>query len=120
MDTAQYFFRMRCADVDTASETLWVAHLDWAYNCVHLSRHEGNETSAPFPLKSIVHDALKFRSRGIVLAHNHPSRDVGPSESDLDATRRLALVCDALECPLLDHLILGGDQCISFRSLGLL
>jgi DNA repair protein RadC len=57
---------------------------------------------------------------GIVLAHNHPSGDPRPSESDLHATRRLVTVADALDCTVLDHLVFAGTECTSLRRLGYL
>jgi DNA repair protein RadC len=60
------------------------------------------------------------RQRGIVLAHNHPSGDSRPSESDCRATRRLASAVEALDCAILDHLVFAGPECASLRKLGLL
>ena len=118
--SAQQFFR-RCYDsLDTSIETLLVAHLDSARRCFHLSRHEGEEASVSFPLKAIVREVIQRESAGLLLAHNHPSGDPSPSESDLAATRRLCIVSEALDCAVLDHLVLAGDDCASFRSLGLL
>ena len=120
LSLARTFFATCYEDLDPSAETLWVAHLDKANCCVHLSRHDGNSFSAPFPLKTILRDAIELNSAGILLAHNHPSGDPSPSESDLAATRRLVFVSDALDCRVLDHLVLAGDDCTSFRSLGLL
>ena len=120
LGAAQTFFGDCYHGVDPLVETLWVAHLDKANCCVHLSRHDGNSSSAPFPLKTILRDAIELNSAGILLAHNHPSGDPRPSESDLAATRRLVFVSDALDCRVLDHLVLAGDDSTSFRSLGLL
>ena len=61
-----------------------------------------------------------MRSAGIVLAHNHPSGDARPSDSDCRATRRLATAAEALDCTLVDHLIFAGDDCTSLRRMGLL
>lgn len=120
LNLAQKFFCACYANVDTSVETLWVAHLDQLFNCIHLSSHAGSGASAPFPLNTIIRNAVEFGSAGILLAHNHPSGNVRPSETDLAATHRLAVVCDALECSLLDHLIFSSEDCSSFRSLGLL
>jgi DNA repair protein RadC len=56
----------------------------------------------------------------ILLAHNHPSGDPRPSDSDLRATRRLAVAAEALDCRLLDHLVFAGAECTSLRRLGYL
>jgi len=117
---ARDFFAGCMADVDPARENLWVAHIDEEARCLHLSRHAGDETGAHFPLREIIADAAEHGSVGIVLAHNHPSGDPRPSESDLHATRRLATVADALDCTVLDHLVFAGTECTSLRRLGYL
>ncbi|HET7281679.1 MAG TPA: JAB domain-containing protein [Sphingomicrobium sp.] len=55
-----------------------------------------------------------------MLAHNHPSGDPRPSDSDLHATRRLATAAAALDCAVVDHLVFGRNECTSLRQLGYL
>jgi DNA repair protein RadC len=117
---ARAFFEGCMADSDPRRESLWVAHVDDRSRCLHLSRHDGDETSTDFPIGTIIADAAAHRSAGIVLAHNHPSGDARPSESDCRATRRLATAAEALDCTVLDHLVFAGDQCTSLRRLGYL
>lgn len=117
---AREFFAGCFADSDPSRESLWVAHLDDEARCLHLSRHDGDETGAAFPIREIIADAAAHGSAGIVLAHNHPSGDARPSDSDCRATRRLATVAEAIDCVLLDHLVFAGSDCASFRRLGLL
>lgn len=57
--------------------------------------------------KIIFAAALKAVAAGIILAHNHPSGSVQPSQSDVDLTRRMRHAGEFLELPVLDHLILG-------------
>jgi DNA repair protein RadC len=117
---ARSFFAGCLADCDPASESLWVAHVDEEARCVHLTRHPGDESGADFPLRDIIADAAAHGSAGIVLAHNHPSGDPRPSDSDCRMTRRLASAAEALDCAILDHLVFAGDACTSFRRMGLL
>jgi DNA repair protein RadC len=117
---ARRFFAGCLADSDPLRESLWVAHVDAQARCLHLTRHEGNETGADFPLGEIIRDAAMHGSAGIVLAHNHPSGNATPSDSDCRATRRLASAAEALDCTVVDHLIFAGDECTSFRRIGLL
>ena len=72
------------------------------------------------PIRSIIADAAAHDSAGLILAHNHPSGDASPSSADCNATRRLACAAEALQCPIVDHLVFGGDRSTSFRELGLL
>jgi len=117
---ARSFFAGCIADSDPSRENLWVAHLDEEARCLHVSRHEGDEASAAFPLRTIISDAAAHGSAGIVLAHNHPSGDPNPSADDCRATRRLATVAEALDCTVLDHLVFAGGKVASLRQLGYL
>ena len=117
---AKSFFEGCIADSDPASESLWVAHVDDQARCLHLTRHEGDEGGAAFPLRDIILDAAQHGSAGLILVHNHPSGDPTPSDSDCRATRRLASAAEAIDCALLDHLIFAGSEFTSFRSMGLL
>jgi len=117
---ARDFFAACVAGSRAESESLWVAHLDEQARCLHLSRHAGDESGADFPIRQILSDAVMHGSVGIVLAHNHPSGDSRPSEGDRRATRRLACAAEALDCAIVDHLVFAGNDCTSFRQLGLL
>jgi len=117
---ARSFFAGCMADSDPSRESLWVAHVDDEARCVHLSRHEGDDNGAVFPLRTIIADAAIHGSAGILLAHNHPSGDARPSDSDFRATRRLATAAEALDCTILDHLVFAGSDCTSLRQLGYL
>lgn len=117
---ARSFFESCLAGSDPSRESLWVAHVDDQARCLHVTRHDGDGTGAPFPIQAILTDAIRHHSSGIVLAHNHPSGDATPSDSDCKATRRLATAAEAIDCTLLDHLVLAGGACTSLRRMGLL
>ena len=117
---ARSFFSGCFAEQDPRTESLWVAHLDDKARCVHLSRHDGNHVAVKMPVRTIILDAARHGSAAILLAHNHPSGNAVPSESDLCATRRLAAAAAALGCKLIDHLVFAGSESTSLRSLGYL
>jgi DNA repair protein RadC len=117
---ARDFFAGCFAETVAARESLFVAHVDKQLNCIHLSRHDGNEAETALPVRSIIADAARCGSAGIILGHSHPSGDPRPSRSDCLATRRLAGAADGLDCTVLDHLVFAGDDCTSMRRLGLL
>jgi DNA repair protein RadC len=62
------------------------------------------------------HVAIADNAVSILLAHNHPSGNVEPSESDLIATRRLVEVSKTLGIPIIDHLIIVRDGFLSLRE----
>jgi DNA repair protein RadC len=117
---ARDFFAGCLAECDPRRETLWVAHVDDRARCLYVSSHEGDDTGASFPLRQIIIDAAHHGSAGIVLAHNHPSGDLTPSDSDKRSTRKLATAAEALDCAVLDHLVFAGEDCASLRQLGYL
>ncbi len=74
----------------------------------------------PFPIRSIISDALDLGSKYLVLAHNHPSGFAEPSESDIAQTRALAQILLPLEVEIEDHFIIAQSGLFSFRSHGLI
>lgn len=119
-DAARAFFFDYFARTDPSRETLFVAYLDHEAGCVHLSRHDGDVTGVDWPLRSILLEAARRDCAGLLVAHNHPSGDATPSTADRDSTRRLATAGEAIDLTLVDHLVFAGEDCTSFRRLGLL
>ena len=117
---ARAFFAACFAEQSGSHESLWVAHLDEESRCLHLSHHKGDSSGVDLPLREIVIDAALHGTSALLVAHNHPSGDARPSQSDLRSTRRLATVAEALNCKLLDHLVFAGSDCTSLRRLGYL
>jgi DNA repair protein RadC len=120
LEQAHRFFTGCLAEADPDKEHLWVAHVDADAHCLHLSRHDGCADGADLPIRQIVVDAARHGSRGLILAHNHPSGDPSPSATDKRVTRRLALVGEAIDLAILDHLVIAGNECRSMRQMGLL
>ncbi|MFN5760386.1 MAG: JAB domain-containing protein [Sphingomonadaceae bacterium] len=81
---------------------------------------EGRQGDVVLPLKDILRDVLDKDPHALVLAHNHPSGDPRPSATDRQATQALCAMLRPLGVRLADHIILAGDERISFRDLGLL
>ena len=55
-----------------------------------------------------------------VVAHNHPSGVLEPSQADELITRRLKEALALMDVRVLDHFIIGDGQCYSFCEHGLL
>ena len=68
--------------------------------------------------RELFEGALAFGASGIVIAHNHPSGVCRPSSQDIEATRRLSTVAQALDIQLLDHLIFTAHSVYSMRAGG--
>lgn len=70
--------------------------------------------------KIIMQAALLSNASGMILAHNHPSGNMNPSESDKTLTKRIGVAAKALDIGLLDHLIITTEGYFSFADKGLL
>jgi DNA repair protein RadC len=49
--------------------------------------------------------------------HNHPSGNPNPSKADIQITGRLRRTSAEIEMPLLDHLIIAGDEIVSVGGM---
>jgi DNA repair protein RadC len=78
----------------------------------------GSLTAVAASARDVFAPVLCSAAAAVILAHNHPSGDPTPSPEDIDVTARLVEAGRALEIPVLDHLILGGERIVSLKSAG--
>lgn len=107
-------------------ESLRVILLDTRYHLLGIE-----EVSLGSVNESIAHPRDVFRpaiiasAYAVIVAHNHPSGDPSPSQSDHSLTRRLAEAAELLQIKLLDHVIIGAPAegrhaYFSFKEAGVL
>jgi len=77
---------------------------------------QGAPGSVEIRARAVVEAAVRFQSTALLIAHNHPSEDPRPSRQDIDATRRLKHLLDALDIELLDHWIVVTGQFYSIKT----
>ena len=70
----------------------------------------GTLDSVVIHARDIFREAIVANSSSIVLAHNHPSGDPTPSESDVRVTRDLIRAGQLIRIDVLDHVIVGNPQ----------
>ncbi|QDV81361.1 JAB domain-containing protein [Stieleria magnilauensis] len=68
--------------------------------------------------REVFRPAIKDASSSILLAHNHPSGDPTPSREDRRVTEQLTEVGKLIGISVLDHIILGREDCVSIREHG--
>lgn len=64
--------------------------------------------------------ALSFNAAAVIFAHNHPSGAVEPSAADKQITQDLIKALDIVGVRVLDHIIVGGENTLSFAEAGLI
>jgi DNA repair protein RadC len=68
--------------------------------------------------REVFADPITDRAASIICAHNHPSRNVFPSQEDRDVTFMLQKAGDTLGIKLLDHIIFSAKDYFSFQEHG--
>jgi DNA repair protein RadC len=70
--------------------------------------------------RQVLERALKKKATAIILAHNHPSGHVRPSDADIRLTKTIQETAKVLDILVHDHIIIGEDRFFSFREEGLM
>lgn len=81
---------------------------------------EGTVDHAPVYPREVVRRALELHASALLLCHNHPSGDCTPSCADIDMTRQVVEAARALGLAVHDHIVVGGQQTASLKSLGVM
>lgn len=68
--------------------------------------------------RELVKSAMKHNAASAVLAHNHPSQLAEPSQADRQITDRIKTALELVDVRVLDHLIVGGMDIVSFAERG--
>lgn len=106
---------------DLPHEEFWVLYLNRANRVTFQeSISAGGVAGTVADLKIIFKRALNQLASGIIIAHNHPSGNLKPSQADIDLTRKVREGGKTLEISVLDHLIITTSGYFSFADEGLL
>lgn len=77
------------------------------------------DKSAVYP-REIYKDVIKYNAKAIILAHNHPSGNIKPSQSDLEITKEIAKGLMSFDAILIEHIIITETSYFSFLEEGLI
>jgi DNA repair protein RadC len=70
--------------------------------------------------KLVFAPAITSNASSVIVAHNHPSGNLKPSQADIDLTKKLKAAGGVLDIPVLDHLIIAKGGYFSFADEGTL
>ncbi|MFG0372560.1 MULTISPECIES: RadC family protein [Citrobacter] len=68
--------------------------------------------------REVVKSGLKHNCAAVIVAHCHPSGLAEPSHADRQVTTRIQQALGLVDIRLLDHLVVGGMDIISFSERG--
>ena len=81
---------------------------------------EGTVDHSPVSLREVMEQALAHNAASLIFAHNHPSGNCEPSQSDKELTRDLVFAGCMMQLSVLDHIIIGNNKYFSFAGGGLI
>ncbi|RYE36199.1 MAG: JAB domain-containing protein [Sphingobacteriaceae bacterium] len=106
---------------DLNHEEFWIILMNRANKV--LSKHlisKGGQAGTIADPKIIFQTALENHAAAVILAHNHPSGNLKPSQADLDLTKKLKNAGNLLDIAVPDHIIFTDKQYLSFADEGLM
>lgn len=106
---------------DLKHEEFWVLLLNRANKVVRKEKiSTGGVAGTIVDIKIILKLAIETLASGMVLAHNHPSGNLKPSQADINLTRQIKQAALLVDVNLVDHLIVTGHGYYSFADEGML
>jgi DNA repair protein RadC len=112
---------MRRHLIDLNHEEFWVLMLNRSGKVIAKELiSKGGLTGTVADPKIIFNLALQHSAASIVMAHNHPSGNLKPSQLDIELTKKIANAGKMLDMNVLDHLIITNDGFYSFADGGIL
>ena len=106
---------------DKNYEEFWILLMDRANQVIRkINISEGGIAGTVADPKKIFKMALDFSASSLILAHNHPSNNLKPSQNDIDLTKKLKSAGQLLDVAVLDHIIVGNDTYYSFADENLM
>ena len=68
--------------------------------------------------REVVKQALVNNAAAVIFAHNHPSGVAEPSQADHNITQRLKSALELVDIRVLDHIVIGDGETVSFAETG--
>lgn len=106
---------------DLQTEEFWAVFLNQSNKVLSLQKiAQGGINQSLVDIRILFKTALDQYATAIIIAHNHPSKNLNPSEEDLAITQKINEAGSLLHISLLDHIIIGGNSYFSFKDKGFL
>ena len=102
-------------------EEFWILYLNNSNKIIKSAQlSKGGITGTVVDVRLTFKEALQLRAVGIILAHNHPSGTLKPSQADIQLTKKLKTAGESLDIKVLDHLIITEKAYFSFADENLI
>lgn len=106
---------------DLNHEEFWILYLNNSNKVLQKKRlSQGGITGTLVDVRLTYKTALEIGATAVILAHNHPSGTLKPSQPDINLTKKLKRAGESLDIKVLDHLIVTQKSYFSFADEGIL
>jgi DNA repair protein RadC len=76
----------------------------------------GSLTSSIAHPREVFREAIRYSAASVILVHNHPSGDPAPSREDIQLTKQMMKAGEIMGIPVLDHVVVAGDNFVSLKE----
>jgi len=115
------FELMQPAIGELPHEEFWILYLNNSNKVIQKNQlSKGGITGTLVDVRLVFKTALEVGAVGLILAHNHPSGTLKPSQADKNLTQKLKTAARSLDIKILDHLIITENAYLSFADDGIL
>ncbi len=102
---------------ELAHEEFWILYLNNSNSIIHKAElSKGGITGTLVDVRLVLKKALELGAVALILAHNHPSGTLKPSEADKFITNKLKVASNAMDIKVLDHVIITEKDYFSFAD----
>ena len=102
-------------------EQFWVLYLNRGLVLLRKEKiSEGTISATLVDTRKIIKKAIEILSTSIIVCHNHPSGLTGPSNEDIELTKKISAGCKYFDIQLVDHIIISNHGFFSFSDENLL
>lgn len=102
-------------------EEFWIIYLNNSNKVIQKNQlSKGGITGTLVDVRLVLKTALEVGATALILAHNHPSGTLKPSQADKQITEKLIIAAQSLDIKVLDHLIITENAYFSFADEGIL
>ena len=121
MSSVSAFELMQPIIGDLQHEEFWIIYLNNSNKVIQKNQlSKGGITGTLVDVRLVLKNALEVGATGIILAHNHPSGNLQPSEADKQLTNKLKVASESLDIKVLDHVIVTEKAYFSFADENML
>lgn len=102
-------------------EEFWIIYMNNSNKVIQKNQlSKGGITGTLVDVRLALKTAIEVGAVGLILAHNHPSGTLKPSQADKQITQKLKIAGESLDIKVLDHLIITEKAYFSFADENLI